>query len=76
MGYSPWGHKESDTTEVTWHVCKCWAWLQALQYGSEQKRQNPHRTDTFVEPQFTLLQNGNHSTDLIGHQAWHTVGAP
>ena len=21
MGYSPWGHKESDTTEVTWHAC-------------------------------------------------------
>ena len=21
MGYSPWGHKESDTTEVTWHTC-------------------------------------------------------
>ena len=19
-GYSPWGHKESDTTEVTWHA--------------------------------------------------------
>ena len=19
-GYSPWSHKESDTTEVTWHV--------------------------------------------------------
>ena len=19
VGYSPWGHKESDTTEVTWH---------------------------------------------------------
>ena len=22
MGYSPWGHKESDTTEETWHTCK------------------------------------------------------
>ena len=21
MGYSPWGHKESDTTEVTQHTC-------------------------------------------------------
>ena len=20
VGYSPWGHKESDTTEVTWHA--------------------------------------------------------
>ena len=20
-GYSPWGHKESDTTEATWHAC-------------------------------------------------------
>ena len=22
VGYSPWGHKESDTTEVTEHACK------------------------------------------------------
>ena len=21
VGYSPWGRKESDTTEVTWHAC-------------------------------------------------------
>ena len=21
MGYSPWGHTESDTTEVTLHAC-------------------------------------------------------
>ena len=20
-GYSPWGRKESDTTEATWHAC-------------------------------------------------------
>ena len=20
MGYSPWGHEESDTTEATWHT--------------------------------------------------------
>ena len=23
VGYSPWGHKESDTTERTRTVCKC-----------------------------------------------------
>ena len=23
MDYSPWGHKESDTTELTWHACHC-----------------------------------------------------
>ena len=23
VGYSPWGHKESDTTEVTEHACMC-----------------------------------------------------
>ena len=22
-GYSPWGHKESDTTEATWHINIC-----------------------------------------------------
>ena len=22
VGYSAWGHKESDMTEVTWHACK------------------------------------------------------
>jgi len=22
VGYSPWGHKESATTEATWHSCK------------------------------------------------------
>ena len=21
MGYSPWGFKELDTTEATWHIC-------------------------------------------------------
>ena len=21
VGYSPWGFKELDTTEVTWHIC-------------------------------------------------------
>ena len=21
VGYSPWGHKESDVTEATWHAC-------------------------------------------------------
>ena len=21
MGYSPWGHKDLDATEVTWHTC-------------------------------------------------------
>ena len=28
VGYSPWGHKESDTTEATWHkftVTQAWA---------------------------------------------------
>ena len=28
VGYSPWGHKESDTTEATQHACtgsKSWA---------------------------------------------------
>ena len=24
VGYSPWGCKESDTTEVTEHICVCW----------------------------------------------------
>ena len=23
VGYSPWGHKESDTTEATYHIPKC-----------------------------------------------------
>ena len=23
VGYSPWGHKESDTTEVTEHIGSC-----------------------------------------------------
>ena len=23
VGYSPWGHKESDMTEVTEHACTC-----------------------------------------------------
>ena len=22
MGYGPWGHKESDTTEAAWHACR------------------------------------------------------
>ena len=21
VGYGPWGHKELDTTKVTWHTC-------------------------------------------------------
>ena len=25
-GYSPWGHKESDKTEVTWHTQRRHAW--------------------------------------------------
>ena len=23
VGYSPWGHTESDMTEATWHACTC-----------------------------------------------------
>ena len=26
VGYSPWGHKESDTTEATEHARKCYRW--------------------------------------------------
>ena len=26
VGYSPWGHKESDTTELTKHPGSVWCW--------------------------------------------------
>ena len=31
MGYTPWGHKELDTTEVT-HACPGWRKQNTIQY--------------------------------------------
>ena len=30
VGYGPWGHKESDTTEVTYHIQSCYIFLQRV----------------------------------------------
>ena len=30
MGYGPWGHKESDTTEMTYHIQSCYIFLQRV----------------------------------------------
>ena len=39
MDYSPWGHKESDRTEATWHSCS-----ELPIYFQSGKRQNLHFT--------------------------------
>ena len=43
MGYSPWGHKESDTTEATEHACMQPGFPCTLKSESHWSRIQGHR---------------------------------
>ena len=51
-GYSPWSHKESDTTEATWHACG-----QTVMKGIISK--NDINMCVCVYNRFTLLYSSN-----------------
>ena len=59
MGYSPWGHKESDMTENT-HICKtkdiraCWPPPGAIRGAGNRLSLEPPEDPTLPVPQFQI----------------------
>ena len=64
MGYSPWGHKESDTTEVTEYIC-----IQCVRTTETQRRGFlPIKTSCRVTVQSppVLAPTCLHSVPIVG----------
>ena len=57
-GYSPWGHKESDTTEATQHACmRCYTSIIVKSYREFSQLQKPSGLCLFISPSLCSSPN-------------------
>ena len=64
MGYSPWGHKESDMTEVTQHACK---WLKRASLMAQQVKNLPAMQETQETQVWSLSREDPLEKEMATH---------